>query len=153
MDIRMRPATMRDAELLLAWRNDPLTRENSRNRDMAGLEGHVAWLAESLRMPNRKLFIAEASGFPIGTVRADEDSDGYTEISYTVAPEARGKGYGRLMVTQFAKEQLAGKKIKAEIKRGGNEASEDIAKALGLAPIEERPSGDTEDPRPLVLWK
>ncbi len=149
----LRPATRDDAELLLSWYNDPLTRENSRSRDATDSESHTAWLIKSLALPTRKLFIAEVDGMPVGTVRADEDGEGYAEVSYTVAPEARGQGYGRLMVMQFAREQLAGKKLKAEIKKGGNEASEGIAQALGLKPSTERPSGDPQDPRPLVLWK
>jgi RimJ/RimL family protein N-acetyltransferase len=144
---------MDDAEVLLAWRNDPLTRENSRNRTIGKLPGHITWLEKSLINPARKLYIAEIDNTPVGTVRADEDNDGYTEISYTVAPEARGNGYGKQMVVQFVREQLQGKKLKAEIKKGNNEASEALARALGLSPMSERPSEDPEDPRPLVLWK
>jgi RimJ/RimL family protein N-acetyltransferase len=151
--LSLRPATLKDAELLLKWRNDPETRRQSRNTGEAFMEGHIAWLIKSLAMPSRKLYIAEDDGMPVGTVRADEDTDGYTEISYTVAPSARGKGYGKRMVVQFVQEQLMGKKIKAEIKKGDNEASEGIAKALGLTPTEERPSEDPNDPRPLVMWR
>lgn len=151
--MNLRPATMDDAKLLFDLRNDSLTRENSRNRAEGEFPVHLEWLEKSLQNPARKLFIAEENGVPVGTVRADEDDDGYTEVSYTVAPEARGKGYGKQMVTQFAAEQLAGKKLKAEIKKGGNEASEGIARALGLSPVEERPSEDEGDPRPLVTWK
>ena len=149
----LRPVTIKDAELLLGWRNDPETRKQSRNTGEAELVGHIAWLTKSLTIPNHKLYIAEDGGIPVGTVRADEDTDGYTEVSYTVAPSARGKGYGKSMVVQFAEEQLKGKKLKAEIKKGGNEASEGIAKALDLKPTEERPSEDPNDPRPLVMWR
>lgn len=151
--LTLRPTTLKDAELLLSWRNDPDTRRQSRNTGEAELTGHIAWLTKSLTMPSRKLFIAEDDGTPVGTVRADDDTDGSTEVSYTVAPSARGKGYGKCMVTQFAEEQLGGRKLKAEIKKGGNEASEGIARALGLNPTEERPSEDPNDPRPLVMWR
>mgnify|MGYP003394995869 CR=1 FL=1 len=151
--LTLQPATLKDAELLLSWRNDPDTRRQSRNTGEAELAEHIAWLTKSLAMPTRKLYIAEDDGLPIGTVRADEDTDGYTEVSYTVAPSARGKGHGKRMAVQFAQEQLEGRKLKAEIKKGGNEASEGIARALGLNPTEERPSEDPNDPRPLVMWR
>ena len=151
--LSLQPVTLTDAELLLAWRNDPETRAQSRNTGEAELAEHIAWLTKSLMMPSRKLYIAEDAGTPVGTVRADDDTDGYTEVSYTVAPTQRGKGYGTRMVVQFRDEQLSGKKLKTEIKKGGNEASEKIAMALGLKPAEERPSEDPNDPRPLVLWR
>lgn len=153
MQLTLRPATMEDARRLFEWRNDPLTRQNSRNTKEGVWEDHVAWLEKSLISPTRKLYIAEENGTPVGTVRSDDDTDGYTELSYTTAPEARGQGYGKRMVVQFVEEQLKDKKLKAEIKKGGNEGSESIAHALGLRPTEERPSEDPEDPRPLVMWK
>lgn len=151
--MHLRPATVGDAKLLFEWRNDPATREGSRNTKPLVWAEHVSWLERSLSTPSRKLYIAEEGVLAVGTVRADDDTDGYTEISYTIAPEARGKGYGKRMLLQFVHEQLAGKKIKAEIKKGGNEASEAVAKELGLSPAGERASEDPEDPRPLILWK
>lgn len=153
--LHFRPVTLKDAELLLKWRNDPETRRQSRNTGQAEFDGHINWLKKTLSgaVPARKLYIAEEAGIPIGTVRTDEDTDDCTEVSYTVSPSLRGKGCGKRMLVQFAQEQLKGKKLKAEIKKGGNEASESIAKALGLKPAEERPSDDPNDPRPLVMWR
>ena len=156
MTLQLRPATLEDAQNLFDWRSDEDTRKNSRNIAAPEWEGHVAWLTKVVNggFPGRKLYITLAEGGePVGTVRSDEDeTDGYVEISYTVAPAARGKGFGKAMVLQFAKEELAGKKIKAEIKKGGNGPSEGIARALGLHPTDERPSEDPDDPRPLVMW-
>lgn len=151
------PVTLKDARVLFNWRKDPLTQANSRNRSElteAQYDAHVMWLTKSLTNPDRKLFIAQDGDMLVGTVRSDFDAeDGYTELSYTVAPEARGKGYGKAMVMQFIAEQLKGAKIKAEIKKGGNEPSEGIARALGLSPVSEGASTDEGDPRSLVLWK
>ena len=141
---------MDDAKRLFDWRSDALTMANSRDTSAPVWEKHVPWLEKSLQNPARKLLIAEVDGTPVGTVRADEDEDGYTEVSYTVAPEARGKGYGTQMVVQFAKEQLSGKKLKAEILKEGNEASSKIAQALGLSPSEEHTAPDG---RVFVVWK
>ena len=53
----------------------------------------------------------------------------YCELSWTVAPEARNKGFGKKMV-QIAAEKIGGR-ITAQIKEG-NEASVAIAKGIGL---------------------
>jgi len=153
--LNIRPVTLDDARVLFNWRNDPLTRKNSRTQDEVPWENHVAWLGKRVRgeVPSCKLYIAEDAGVPVGTVRADEEG-GVVEISYTVAPDHRGKGVGKRMVVQFAQTVLPpGTKLKAEIKKGGNESSEHIAKALGLSPVSERASEDPADPRPLVLWQ
>jgi len=82
---------MADAELLLAWRNDPETRRFSRDqRDIPEAE-HYQWLAKT------SVLLAEQDGMPVGTCRVD--SDGW--VSLTVAPERRGKGYGRVMLRQL----------------------------------------------------
>lgn len=105
MDIR--PATMDDAELLYAWRNDPVTRQNSINPEPVEWAGHVSWLGKRLSLEAPGLFIAVTSE-PVGTVRIDGD-----EISYTVAPEHRGKGIATKMLT-LARERFGAKE--AQIK-------------------------------------
>lgn len=86
-----RPAKMTDAELLLSWRNDKVTREMSRNQQPVEMADHVAWMERRLQRPAPDLFIAmEMVGdefAPVATFRIDKN-----EVSYTVAPEHRGKG-------------------------------------------------------------
>jgi RimJ/RimL family protein N-acetyltransferase len=86
----LRPATGADAELLLAWRNDPDTVAWSRSPDPVSRPDHVRWLDAVLADPDRLLLIAEADG-PVGTVRFDRDGDAW-EVSITVAPVRRGQG-------------------------------------------------------------
>lgn len=152
--LRFRPATIDDAPRLFTWRNDPVTRENSLNTEEVPWERHVAWLTRTVgdEVPGRRLYVAEDAGTPIGTIRTDKDTAGYTEISYTVAPERRGQGLGTAMVVQFAQEYLRGEKIKAQIKKGVV-PSERLARALGLSPVAESPSGDPRDLRPIVEWR
>ena len=145
-------ATMEDARRLFEWRNDEQTRKQSRNPAPVSWDGHVQWLEKSLKNPKRILCIAEVDGNAIGTMRADERDDGYTEISYTIAPYVRGKGFSKLMVLKFVKEYLAGRAIAAHIKKG-HAPSESVTKALGLSPHHETPSADPEDPRPMVEWR
>lgn len=80
-----RPATLEDAQLLLRWRNDPLTRAMSRNADQVSLSRHLAWLCDRLTRPH--FYIAERNRIPVGTFRIDGN-----EVSYTIAPEHRRRG-------------------------------------------------------------
>lgn len=144
-NIKLTPATPSDADMLLQWRNDPETRKMSRDTGNTEPKDHMAWLSELLDNPNRKLFIAwkrisktdisGGLGFgynlarAIGSVRADYDPGrDIHELSWTVAPEARGRGVGKRMVKIVA-DQL--KNIRAEIK-SGNVASVKIAEHCGM---------------------
>jgi RimJ/RimL family protein N-acetyltransferase len=89
--IEIIPATMDHAKVLFDWRNDPLTKEMSRNQDAVEWGTHINWLAGRLSRPH--LYIATIDGCPVGTFRVDGE-----EISYTVAPEHRGKGVGLAML-------------------------------------------------------
>jgi RimJ/RimL family protein N-acetyltransferase len=91
--MQTRPAQMSDAETLFRWRNDELTRSMFKNSNAVTWPNHLAWLTARLEKPG--LFIAEIDGVPVGTFRVDAD-----EISYTIAPEHRGKGYGLAMLTK-----------------------------------------------------
>lgn len=126
--MKLRPAVLEDAELLLAWRNDPVTRSSSRNTWPVTEAEHLAWLRQVLGDPNRRLFIAEENGVPVGTVRADFDGRAH-ELSWTVAPEARGRSVGRRMVQLVV--GRAGGPLRAQIK-ASNLASIRIAETAGM---------------------
>jgi len=151
----IRSAGHGDSRLLYEWRDDEETRQMSSTSELLSWEDHVEWFEKTLSggFPGRSLYIVEtASHEPVGTVRCDERSDGFTEVSYTVSPLWRGKGAGKRMVMQFAREHLAGKKLAARIKKGMNPASEAIARALGLSPSSETPSEHVSEP-PMVEWR
>ncbi|OGG79560.1 hypothetical protein A3A39_02350 [Candidatus Kaiserbacteria bacterium RIFCSPLOWO2_01_FULL_54_13] len=146
-ELTLRPATVDDIQRLFEWRNDPDTRKSSRNREPISLGEHKTWLLRSLSDTSRILLIAEQEEVPVGVVRADEKS-GVVELSWTIAPEARGRGLGKSMVVQFVRERLSGKKIRASVRKG-NIPSEKIAEALGLRPtVPEENSGDP----PMIVW-
>ena len=131
--IKLRPATLQDADLLFAWRNDPETRDASHNSESVRTDEHLAWLESTLNNERRKLFIAEEDDSPVGTVRADF-VDGEHELSWTVAPSARGRGVAKRMVSLLAGQILT--PIRAEVKPG-NKASARIAEYAGLKFSEE----------------
>jgi RimJ/RimL family protein N-acetyltransferase len=150
--LSLRPATLKDAGRMFAWRNDPETRKQSQTEYELSMENHLEWLATSLAMPGRKLYIAEHEGAAVGTVRSDTGEDGTVELSWTVAPEERRKGFGKMMVMQFVKEMHPGAKFLASIRKG-NIASEKIAQALGLhAAVPKFPDKEPIE-HPLMLWR
>ncbi|MDB5800985.1 MAG: GCN5-like N-acetyltransferase [Rhodocyclales bacterium] len=132
--ITLRPATLQDAELLLAWRNDPHTRLSSHDTNEITLAQHLAWLNRVLNDVARRLFIAEEAGTPVGSVRADTEPDGTTVLSWTVAPLARGRGVGKRMLVALLEETSG--PVRAEVKIG-NTASMRIAESAGLSLIHE----------------
>jgi RimJ/RimL family protein N-acetyltransferase len=132
--IKLRAATLQDAELLLLWRNDPQTRLASHNVDEVSLAEHLAWLNLLLSDPARRLFIAELAGVAVGSARADKEADGVTELSWTVAASARGQGIGKRMLAAVLGE-LTGC-VRAEVKVE-NIASMKLAEAAGLMLVRE----------------
>ena len=120
MDIR--PARMSDAELLFQWRNDPLTCAMSRSSDPVSWDAHISWLTGRLARSEPHIYIAERR-VPVGTFRLDGD-----EISYTVAPEARGKGIGLAMMCRVS--EMFGP-LRAEIYER-NTASIRVAQRAGM---------------------
>lgn len=124
----LRVASLQDADLLLAWRNDPKTRAASHSGDEVTRAGHISWLTMALADDTRSLYIAEENGVPVGSVRADNCQGVYT-LSWTVAPEARGRGLAKCMVALLA-DQLSGP-IRAEIK-ADNPASCRVAEHAGM---------------------
>jgi pseudaminic acid synthase len=91
--VTLRRATEDDASRLLAWRNDPETRAMSVTGEEVTADQHRAFLAASLEGTERLLFVAEADGRPVGTVRLDRRPVATLEVSLTVAPDERKKGF------------------------------------------------------------
>jgi len=130
--MKFRKAIETDSENLFNWRNDPETRSNSLNTAPVLREEHEAWLARTLKNPKRVLFIVEEEDEAVGTMRADklEDEDGY-ELSWTVAPAARGRGVGKRMLIQAISGEIDAPVFKAVIK-SENIASIKMAQAAGF---------------------
>ncbi|MGW4482859.1 GNAT family N-acetyltransferase [Amycolatopsis sp. NPDC004368] len=95
-----REAVEADAELLLAWRNDPRTRQASRSSDVIALADHLRWLRGVLASPDRLLLVISDDAGPVGTVRFDREAPGEWEVSITLAPSSRGRGLSRAVLAE-----------------------------------------------------
>jgi RimJ/RimL family protein N-acetyltransferase len=102
MTLALRPATRDDAYVLWLWANDPETRARSGGRQPIAWVHHVAWLQSRLTADGALVFLAVATdGLPVGSIRF-ETTDAWrrARLSYVVAPEARGSGYGRCLLRE-----------------------------------------------------
>lgn len=127
-DVVFRKAQMSDAQILWLWRNDPVTRQNSVNQDLVSLDNHLQWFEKSLASKEREIWIAYLGSDPIGTVRTDVKGS-EIELSWTLAPNWRGRGLGRQMLVNFVKGK--DKNFIARIRKD-NSASIKIAERAGF---------------------
>lgn len=126
--LTLRPATPEDAGRLLEWRNDPDTRAASVNESTVDWQVHIKWFEASLSSPTRRLLIAEEGMVPVGVLRFDTIGD-VEELSWIVAPEARGRGIAKRMLKLAA--EMARRRMIANIKET-NTASQRAAAAAGF---------------------
>ena len=118
MDIEIRSATMEDADRLLSWANDPITRSNSFNPDRIDPAGHVSWLRRVLADEDSLLLIGEYADDPIGQMRFDR-IDGQILVSVGLAPGARGRSLGAPLIlagVRAARTRWPARSILARIK-------------------------------------
>lgn len=134
--VTLRKAKHDDADILLEWRNDKLTRKASVNMEIIKREDHDKWFEQTLSNNLRELYIAEISGQPIGTTRLDKIDKQNFEISWTVAPKYRGQGVGKIIV-QKTIEMKPDAVFLAQVKKA-NIASLSIAKSSGMEQSDEK---------------
>ncbi|MCA2981643.1 MAG: pseudaminic acid synthase [Myxococcaceae bacterium] len=137
--VTLRPATAADSAVLLAWRNDADTRAQSRRTGVVERSEHEAWLDQTLSSQNRRLFIAESGGVAVGQVRLDRNGPSTAEVSFTVAPEARGRGLAAalLKAAEGPAREWGTRTLLAEI-RTNNERSIRAFKRVGYYGFVER---------------
>ncbi|RBO84731.1 GNAT family N-acetyltransferase [Marinomonas aquiplantarum] len=100
--VELRLATMEDSDLLLEWRNDVATRQASLSSAKVIKEAHLTWLQASLHNNDRCLWMAQLNDCAVGSCRADRQQEGWL-LSWTIAPDMRGKGLAYPMVLAMLK--------------------------------------------------
>ena len=103
--LTLRPARHEDAPFLLALRNEPAVRENSRQPRVIEAARHERWLRETLAdHANRRLYVIEVDGLPAGTARLDRVPDCLprkAEMSLALVPKLRGLGLARSVIQEL----------------------------------------------------
>lgn len=97
--LKIRHASVDDAEMLFEWRNDIRTRKYSRNPALLSKSGHMNWFSRTLASKRSKLLIAMCGDDPVGCVRFDIDGE-QAEVSIYLDPERHGRGWGGLVLSQ-----------------------------------------------------
>ncbi|MBO4309650.1 MAG: GNAT family N-acetyltransferase [Lachnospiraceae bacterium] len=98
MGVILRKASFEDAKIILEWRNDRVTRENSFSKDIIDYETHIKWFASKLEDENCFMYMMESDEETVGQIRIDR-VNGFGEISYMIAPAKRGMGYGKKILS------------------------------------------------------
>lgn len=124
-NLTLRRAKQDDAMLLLRWQRDPETRQYARSPIVPSEAEHLAWFARKLRDPDCVFLFAESGRECVGMVRLDRRGEEW-EISIVVAPELRGRGVGKAMLTAL---EPPGRLV-AEV-LPGNEASHLLFQSCG----------------------
>lgn len=107
MFVKLRQVTKEDCDLLFQWANDETVRENCFNSNTIPYEEHLDWFNNKLNSDKSYIYICLSEEKAIGQVRVDVENQIGT-ISYCVAREYRGLGYGTLILGEIIK------KIKCE---------------------------------------
>jgi RimJ/RimL family protein N-acetyltransferase len=117
--LALRTATLEDAEDLLRWRNDPMTRSASFNREEISPAEHAAWLERTLADPERRLLVATEDGVPVGQLRLDRVQEDTVEVHIALAPAARGHGLAAGLIALAARDHahtLGATRVLAHVK-------------------------------------
>jgi UDP-4-amino-4,6-dideoxy-N-acetyl-beta-L-altrosamine N-acetyltransferase len=66
MAVRLRPLSAADSERVLAWRNSPAVAAHMYSDHPISPDEHARWLANALAAPDRRYWIIEDDGSPVG---------------------------------------------------------------------------------------
>lgn len=89
----LREGIISDCEQLFQWRNEMVTRMNSKYRGVISLEDHEKWYNKLLNNDFTKLFLLQLENKAIGQIRLDQKGKDAV-ISFSIDCKYRGKGYG-----------------------------------------------------------
>ena len=136
--IRLRPAMFGDYAALFAWRNDPVTRSHSTDKDPVEFVDHLKWLDKTLGDESVRLFVAyddSVGTHGLGTVRLDLDKGGTAEVSITVDSAQRGRGQASIFLSELVKiaEGLGVKTLNATIHQDNTSSLRSFA-SVGFVP-------------------
>ena len=135
----IRDAELNDSDDIFEWRNDPLSCAMSISEEIITHTVHEIWYRNSLKNPQKKLYIGISSGEKIGICRFDFDElDNISEVSINLNPKMRGKNLSQqFLASSILKYRLYNcVELKAKIRKE-NKASLKIFVKCGFTQISE----------------
>jgi len=93
MKISLRKANFSDIEFLWYLRNQPYVYKYSFQSKPVDWKEHINWIIPNiLGLGNKRIFIIEVFGLPVGQARIDYLNKKETEVSISILKEFHGKG-------------------------------------------------------------
>ena len=143
--LRLRPTTLADEHLYLAWANEPEVRQQSFNTAPIPIKQHQYWFRSRLQSRDALLrVLVDATDLPLGQIRFERrpTERGRAMIGFSLDPVARGYGLAsellRLGLAELAR-QWGGQVVAYGEVRITNSASASAFLRAGF--IERRPPG------------
>ena len=97
--INVRRAILDDMMICYDWANDPDVRRQSFNQNEITISDHENWFNKRLHDTNCFFYILELEGKPFAQIRF-QVSESEAVLSYLVAREYRGKGFGTTILSK-----------------------------------------------------
>ena len=95
--MEVRTAEWSHRDLLLAWANDPATRQASFHPQAIEPQQHEAWFRKRINHPDYHILIGYVGAHPVGSFRVERHAEGWV-CSLVIAPEARGQGWATTLI-------------------------------------------------------
>jgi len=145
--VRLREVTAADSEDLYRWRMDDASRPMFRSPGKVSTEEHRAFLSRYFEPGNTdRWFVIVAESEPVGAIALYGLSDDGNEAEWgrlVVAPERRGRGYGRRaleLLIEHAR-RMGIRRLRCEVLEG-NAAAESIYRDAGFVETGRSAIGD-----------
>ena len=127
----LRRAEPQDIDIFYAWRNEETTRKNSFSKDWVNYSEHRAWFIAALNNPAEEMWVLCNDEDRLGQIRLSHKDESYY-LTYSVAREYRGQGYGKILLRLVENEicqREPKQKIVAHVKND-NVASQMVFRSL-----------------------
>lgn len=112
-EFEIKLATIEDMKDVFDLSNDKLVRANSINTEQIKWENHQIWFKNKINNENDFFYLIKDSGNNlISQVRFDRIGPNECDISISIAPQFRGKGYGVKILKSVSEKIMSEHKIK-----------------------------------------
>lgn len=151
---RLRPVAPDDKHRILEWRNAQHVRHWMRNTDLIGVEEHETWFARMSNDPDRRDYVFESDGVPMGVVNFTGvgSCEGRMEWGFYLAERDRPRGMGTVMgslALDLAFEHLGARVVIGDVV-AANAVSIRYHRKMGF---EETPERRAVDPGESVVFR